>query len=367
MSADTEASSQSEVSPLVVAYPVSNRELRVVFRVPIDLDSARRPENYRLDSGLEIGEVRLHHNRGSEFDGDDDERLDSDVQSNQRRHRTRVTLTTEMMNGDLMDFDVLRPAGVQASTGDNLSELASPPFLLGIASIPQTQRPNQLQPPFTSRFNNLIATESCQKDGGPNSSHLIDTLGFSFLHVERGGPFNSIKVVGRKHVPGIVEEVERLRPQGLSPHILWSGGQIRTISGETRLVDTGFMEGSILPATPKHFPPPFAVRTAELTGDAARSLRAKRLQGVIVLFSDVVVEEVDQPQLYRTGVRGPAVRRFRFQDDSGSSLAGVLLDTVQQPIESGARFESMRAIVHQPRFGEYEAIVEMDEHLEYRT
>lgn len=352
-------------TPPVVAYPVSNTQLRVVFRTPIDLETALDPASYRLESGLEVSEVRIHHNRGVEFDGDDQEAVENGAADSPSARRIRLTLTTEMMNGDLMDSDALLPLRVRTVDGDDLIDIASPPFIPGIASIPQTQKPRELTPPFASRFERQIATESCQKDGGANSAHLIDTLGFSFLHVERGGPFNSIKVVGSKHVPGITEEVDRLRPHGLSPHILWSGAEIRTISGETRLVDTGFMEGSILPATPKHFPPPFPVTAKQFAGDAARTLRAKRLQGVIVRFEDVVIDSVDEPPLYTSAVRGPAVRCIRFHDVSGETLAGVLLDTVRQPVGPGARFESMRAIVHQPQFGEYEAIVELDEHLDH--
>lgn len=79
----------------------------------------------------------------------------------------------------------------------------------GIASIPGVQWPISDSFPFKSRFEGLVATGSCQKDGGVNSNHLVDTFGCCFLHVERGGPFNSIKVTTQKHVPGIDDEVKR--------------------------------------------------------------------------------------------------------------------------------------------------------------
>ncbi len=44
-------------------------------------------------------------------------------------------------------------------------------------------------------------------------------------------------------------------------------------------------------------------------------------------------------------------------------LDAVGLDTVTHGLEKGEHFQSMRAIVHQPRAGQYEAILEMDKHL----
>jgi hypothetical protein len=343
----------SERRPTLTVFPVGYTELRVNFSEAVDSGSAANVNNYRLASGLKIVAARVH----SSAEAGTRPPATADGQA------TVVTLTTDVMNGDLMEVDVLHASGISGPLGSPHGPLASRPFVSGVASIPQLQKPREPGFPFSSRFQGLIATLSCQKDGGPDSSHLIDTLGFSFLHVERGGPYNSLKVVGQKHVPGILEEVERLRPQGLSPHVLWSGGEIRTVDGETRLVDTGFMEGSILPATPKKFPPPYRVRIVDLVGEAAREIGAKRLQGVIVRFDQVFISEVTEPQLYRDDVRGPEVRRIRFGDESGATMGGVLLDSVTRPIKSGDRFSSARAIVHQPHFGEYEAIFELDEHL----
>jgi hypothetical protein len=336
---------------LLIAFPTSDTELRLVFSDPIDEESAERPSSYRTRRGLEIYDVVLHRQSDSTAEG-----------SCTPDGLTQVTLKTEPMNGDLMIVDTVR-ARLRISSGEALANRESPPFIQGVASIPQTQNPAKREFPFASRFEGRIATASCQKDGGVNSSHLIDTLGFSFLHVERGGPFNSIKVVGLKHVPGIEAEVERLAPEGLSPHILWSGGQIQTIDGETRLVDIGFMEGSIMEATPKRFPPPLPVSSTDISGPAANTLRAKRLQGVIVRFHDIRVDRISKPSPYRKSIAGPAVRAFTFHDRAGGKVPGVLLDTVAQPIEAGQRFAAMRAIVHQPKAGRYEVIVEMDKHL----
>ncbi len=44
-------------------------------------------------------------------------------------------------------------------------------------------------------------------------------------------------------------------------------------------------------------------------------------------------------------------------------LDAVGLDTVTHGLEKGEHFQSMRAIMHQPRAGQYEAILEMDKHL----
>jgi hypothetical protein len=343
---------RDSVAKLVMAFATSDSELRAIFSGELDPLSAESAKSYVAETGLRILEATLD---AGQRDGED---LDADAQA-----ITRVTLQTEPMNGHLMEVGVLRAEGVRAANGKPVTNAESRPFLHGIASIPQTQKPVTRDFPFTSQFNGTIATASCQKDGGVNSSHLIDALGFSFIHVERGGPFNSLKVVGLKHVPGIEKEVERLAPRGLSPHVLWCGGEVQTVDGETRLVDSGFMEGSIMPATPKEFPPPFPITAAELAGDHARSLRAKRFQGVIVRFDEVELRHVSHPRQYRDNVAGPPVRRFRFSDRSKAELHAVALDTVTEHLEPGQRFESLRAIVHQPHAGHYEAIVEMEKHL----
>jgi hypothetical protein len=348
----TVASHFKDMRSAVIAFPVGYTEVRVHFSEAIEHGSATDKSNYRLASGLSIMSASVY--------GAGEEEAESPADAG--GGPTVVTLTTDVMNGDLMYIDVLHVEGISRRAGAPYDALASRPFVSGIASIPQLQKPREPGFPFSSSFHGLIATASCQKDGGVNSSRLIDTLGFSFLHVERGGPYNSLKVIGQKHVPGIVEEVERLRPQGLSPHVLWSGGEIRTVDGETRLMDTGFMEGSILPATPKKFPPPYPVRVADLVGEVACQVSAKRLQGVIVRFTGAFIVEVGEPRLYQTDVRGPEVRGVRFGDESGAIMDGVLLDSVTRPITPGDRFRSIRAIVHQRDFGSYEAIFELDEH-----
>jgi hypothetical protein len=337
---------------LVMAFATSDSDLRVIFSGAVDAGSAASADNYQTERGLRIMEAGVAETAAEGESADEADRA-----------ITRVSLRTEPMNGHLMEVDVLHAEGVQTTNGDRIKSAESRPFLHGIASIPQTQKPVAREFPFKSQFEGTIATASCQKDGGVNSSHLIDALGFSFIHVERGGPFNSLKIVGLKHVPGIEEEVERLASRGLSPHVLWSGGEVRTVDGETRLVDSGFMEGSILPATPKEFPPPYPITVAEISGEQARTWRAKRFQGVIVRFDEVELQHVSDPRPYREDVAGPAVRRFRFSDRSGVELHAVALDTVTHRLEKGQRFRSMRAIVHQPRAAHYEAILEMDKHL----
>jgi hypothetical protein len=263
------------------------------------------------------------------------------------------------MDGESMNVDVLRAGGVRTVSGGSLSAHESPRFIQGIASIPAIQRPATATFPFDSRFNRAVATLSCQKDGGVDSNILIDTLGYSFLHREEGGPFNSIKVVvgiGQKHVPGIEQAVERLSPHGLSPHVLWSGGEIRNVEGETQLVDTGFMEGSIMEATPKRFPPPYLIRTADISQTDRDLLAPKSLQGVIVRFDNVTIDSISAPDSHKR-------REFIFHDDSGTKISGILLPTVTATVGPGHKFQAMRGIVHQPKSGEYQVIVEMDKHL----
>jgi len=261
------------------------------------------------------------------------------------------------MNGDAMVTDAIRAEGVRLAAGGSLASKESPPFIQGVASIPQLQRPEIDAVPFTSRFEGLVATASCQKDGGVNSNRLIDSFGYQFLHREIGGPFNSIKVhvgLAMKHVPGIEEEVERLSPHGLSPHVLWSGGVIRNVNGETRLTDTGFMEGSIMRATPKKFPPPYLIQTSDLAD--LDTLTAKSLQGVIVRFEDVTIDSVSEPDERR-------LRPFVFHDGSGAQLRGVLFSSITRDVEPGSQFKYLRGLVDRPVHEYVQVIVELDEHL----
>jgi hypothetical protein len=143
---------------------------------------------------------------------------------------------------------------------------------------------------------------------------------------------------------------------GQSVHVLWAGGEVRTVTGETRLVDTGFMEGSIIEPSPIPSPPPYSIHTAELAGDAASTLRAKSLQGVIVRIEDVIIDDMSVRRRGR-------LRSFVFHDRSGGRLSGVLLPTVQRTLQAGQHFRALRGIVHQPRAAQYELIVELDEHM----
>ena len=327
---------QQRVGHLLIAYPTSNTELRLVFSEPVDRASAERVESYTTESGLRI--------------------LYASVDTKDPK---RVTLNTERMNGEAMKVDVVKAIGVRTASGAALAQQESPRFIHGIASILEIQKPAEEAYPFRSRYEGLVATASCQKDGGADSHVLINDLGYSFLHREIGGPFNSLKVtvgIGQKQIPGITEEVERLAPLGLSPHVLWSGGEIRNVNGETQLVDTGFIEGSIMEATPKKFPPPYPIKTRDITGEASSTLRAKSLQGVIVGFENVVVDSISAPNERK-------LRSFVFHDDSGAQADGLLLHTVTREIEPGQKFQFMRGLVDHTGPAQYRVIVELDPHL----
>lgn len=327
------ANPKDKDSSLLIAFPTSNTELALVFSEPVQKSSAERPENYYTDANLSIVGARVDNN---------DPR--------------RVILTTEPMNGNAMKEDVVRVEGVHTASGAMFSKNQSPRYIQGVANITETQKASTDNFPFSTRFTGRIATMSCQKNGGADSVRMIDALGFSFLHRETGGPFNSIKVVCKKHVPGITEEAERLKPQRLSPHVLWAGGEIRNTSGENQLVDTGFMEGSIMPATPKKFPPTTPIKTADISGENTKTFKAKSLQGVIVRIDNIVIDDVSSPDEKNR-------RAFEFHDDSGARVSGLLLDTVTKNVENGQKFQSMRGIVHLDKENQYQVIVELDEHL----
>ena len=252
----------------------------------------------------------------------------------------RAVLRTEPMNGEAMVVDTIRARGVRTLRGEGMEEAESPQFIHGIASIPEVQRPAQDQFPFESRFAGIVGTASCGKDGGVDSSVLTAKFGFNFIHNEAGGPFNSLKIVTNKHIPGVAEAMQRVKA-GQTVHVLWAGGVVRTEKGETQLVDTGFMEGSIFEPNPLQSPPPFPIESAEIVDDAGRSLRAKSLQGVIVRFNGVTLDRVSDPD-----DRG--LREIAFHDQSGGVVSGVALDTVTTRLYEGQQLASLRTLLHQP-------------------
>ncbi len=315
---------------LLIAFPINKSELRVVFSEPVDQQSAERPESYTTENGLKI--------LGASVDPKDPK---------------RVTLKTELMNGEAMQIDILRATGVRTASGATLTGDESPRFIQGIASIPEIQKSSQENFPFASRFVGIVASASCVLACYPDA--VIDVLGFSFLQKEVGGPLNGIKIVSQKHVPGF-EEADSELPEDLSVHVLWAGGNIETVDGETQLVDTGFMEGSIIEPNPLKSPPPHPITSADISKVAGESLKAKSLQGVIVQFKNVTIESVsesDEQQL----------RSFSFYDDSGESASGLALQTVTRKIAPGQTFKLVRGIIHQPRAREYELLVVTDRSL----
>lgn len=318
------------VGSLLIAFPAGDSELRVVFSEPLDRLSAEQPESYTTETGLNILSASLDPNDPK-----------------------RVTLETEPMNGKAMQIDILRSPGVRTASGAALANNESPKFIQGIASIAEIQKPANQTFPFASRFEGVIASASCVLACYPDAA--IDVLGFNFLQEEKGGPFTAIKIVSQKHVPGFAE-ADSLLPDNLSVHVLWSGGIIQTIDGETRLVDNGFMEGSIIEPNPLKSPTPYPIKSIDISGEAGKTLRAKSLLGVVVQLENVTIDSVSAPDEEH-------IRSFSFHDDSGELAIGLALQTVTRKIEPGQTFELVRGIIHQPKPGEYELLVVKDQNL----
>ncbi len=330
---------------LLIAFPRSATELRLVFSEPIDRASAERPENYATQSGLKI--------LAASVDPGDPRRVLLKTGPMPTWESGPATSLYQRPNDEPVRVEVVRAPGVLTASGAPLARDASPRFIQGIPSVWQIQRPAEERFPFVSRYVNLTAAHTYNPDGGVPHV-LVDTLGFTFLHRPTGGPFNSIKIVTKKHISGLIEATARLQP-GEGLHVLWAGGQIRTEDGETRLVDTGFMEGAVI-APPLKSPPPYPIRAAEISRAAGKTIRAKSLQGVIVRFENVTIDSVSTPNERR-------LRHFVFHDTSGARVSGLLLHTVTQGVQPGRRFRAMRGLVHQPRAAEYEVIVELNQHL----
>lgn len=320
-----------EEPQLAIAFPKSETELRVVFSEPVEKVSAEDPSNYKTRNGLAIFSAHIDR---------DDPR--------------RVSLITAPMNGEAMVIDVLDAPGVRTLSSQPFTHTQSPEFIQGIASIPEIQKPSANVAPFASRFIGKVASASCGKDGGVDSNALINAFGFAFIHMEAGGPFNSLKIVTQRHIPGIAEFTRTLSA-GQTAHVLWAGGEIRNVNGETQLVDTGYMEGSIIPPNPLMSPPPFPIKVAEVAGEAARSQRAKGLQGVVVRFENVTIDRVSDRN--ETGMR-----TLLFHDDSGGQLQAVLLSNVTVALQPDQKLKALRGLLHQPKGAEYEVILELDQH-----
>lgn len=331
---------------LLIAFPVSATEIRLVFSDTVERESASRAASYVAGSGLKI--------------------LSASVDSIDPR---RVTLTTSPMQTwmsapptrmfetplDLpLTVDEIRATGVDTKKGSSLANAVSPRFVEAIPSAYQIQKPRDNRYPFESRLAKLTATHQYNNDGGTGGNQMIDLLGFTFLHRPTGGPFNSLKVVTNKHVPGL-EQVRAKLPAGLGPHVQFAGGQVETVDGETRLVDTGFMEGSVV-EPPLSSPPPYPISLAEISPDSSHTLRAKSLQGVIVLVKNVTIDSV-------SAVDNSKLRHITFHDLSGVRVHGLVFPTVTLLARPLQHFSTVRGIVHQPRAGEYEVIIEMDKHL----
>ena len=111
----------------------------------------------------------------------------------------------------------------------------------------------------------------------------------------------------------------------------------------------------MIPPNPLRSPKPFPIKSAEI-GESERTLRAKSLHGVIVWFENVTIDRVSSPD--KAGLR-----RFTFQDGGGGRASGVILTNVKTPLKDGHKLSALRGLVHSPKPGECEVIVELDEHL----
>jgi hypothetical protein len=316
---------------LQIAYPVSANALRLVFSEPVDPVTAQNPTNYSTDQGLNI--------------------FSASIVSNDTR---RVTLTTGIMNGTNMVVDVVRAPGVRDRSGRLISRSESPRFIQGIASIPLLVQPATNTFPFTSRYHGLVASASCSPDGGVPKTIFQKLFGFGFIHEVAGGPSSSIKVVTRRQIPGMDQATTNL-PPGMSLHVLWAGGVLRTENGETHLVDSGFMEGALIDPL-LTTPTPYSISTAAISESAGHTPFAQGLQGVVVQIVGVTIDSVSAPD-------DSGARAFTFHDFSGEQASGLALYTVTQPLQVGGGFSYVRGLVHQPRPGQYEVIVELDQHL----
>jgi hypothetical protein len=341
---------------LLIAFPISATALRLVFSEPVDPETATRAECYRSLSGLKIHEVSL--------DSHDPTRVTlrtdpmptwMDQYQEGEQEDTADDSAYERASDEVIRIDAIHAAGVRSARGTFFARTESPLFLQGIPSVAAIQLPRENNFPFISRFVGLVAAHEYNPDGGVPHT-MIDSLGFMFLHRQTGGAFDSIKIVTNKQVPGLAEAVaERRAGKRSGLHVRWAGGEIRTVDGETQLVDTGFMEGSLVDP-PLNSPPPVPIKAAEIGEAAGWTMRAKSLQGVIVQFDHAHIDYVADPD-----VRG--LRSFVFHDGSGVRVAGLLLPTVTRPPTSGEACDSLRGVVHQPCAGHYEVIVELDEDL----
>jgi hypothetical protein len=319
------------VARLSIAFPTSNTELHLVFSTSLDRESAETVGNYTTAAGLQI--------------------LNASLNSDDPR---RVTLTTEEMDGTSLSVDAVQVKGLKGARGVIFPEMTSPAFLHGIASIEALRRAHEEEFPYASLYAGVVATLSCSKNGGVWEG--VNALGFTFLHEESGGPYSSIKVVTdiEEKIPNVAEEHHELQ-EGESLHVLWAGGIILEVNAETQLVDTGFMEGSLLPVL--RTPPEYLIKASDISGKAARTVTAKSLEGVIVRLENVVFTHVERPD--ELGIRSAVLT-----DESGAPVDALLLSPVTMAIEPGQSFLSVRALVVRPKLDLFQLLIEWDGALE---
>ena len=333
VSCRTTSRSGANSTRLLAAYPFSNTELHLVFSGPINTESATTVKGYSTACDLKLLNASM-----------------------QRDQTDRVVLTTEPMSGKLMIVDRVIASGVRAADGTMLRTSESAPFLQGIVEVQPIQSSSSGSTyPFETKFEGVFASASCAYPCGP--PQLVENVSFTFLRQSEGGRFSGLKVETDRIPPDIERLAEELPPH-LSVHVLFTGGVVHTKAGETRLMNVGYTQSSIIQPNPIPSPEPLEIRASDISNEAAPTLRAKSLQGVWVKLSNLRVVSIEPAE------HG---RRIRFQDESGTTLGVWAVEGVNRPLEPGQVFERLLGHVHQPKAGEYEVVVFFDKHMTPRS
>jgi len=116
---------------LVIAFPKSVNELRLIFSEPVDRASAERPESYSTESGLKI--------LGASLDPNDPKRVMLKTEPMPTWETAAATGRYERPNDEPLKIDIVRATGVRTLSGATLAKNESPRFIQGIPSVWQIQ------------------------------------------------------------------------------------------------------------------------------------------------------------------------------------------------------------------------------------
>ena len=265
---------------LKAAYPVSNTDIRAVFTEALDPASAGDASHYSFGPGLPI--------LAATFDPESP---------------NAVTLHTGMMVPANLRSNALHISNISSQDGDVIVSANSRSFVEGILTPQLIQSNREPTFPFNSLLVPQVASVSCAwNDWHRNSNCVVAPCVIESV----GGPYSGVAVSLTPATTALVT------PYSFGTHLLFAGGVMTEVNGETQVADTGFMEAfPIGPDLP--LPQPVLLSTADMPDVFDTSEATDQFERCYVEFRDVQITDFD-----------PSTRVFLFRDASGVIARGDL-------------------------------------------